>query len=55
MLPTHQQEEQLQLFADEVVPLVRNSAARQDRRPIRDLLSGAGAFGIYPAREDPRR
>ena len=44
-----QDEEQLRLFAEQVAPLVRNSALRQGARGIRELLSGTGAFGIYPA------
>ncbi|HEY5817763.1 MAG TPA: LLM class flavin-dependent oxidoreductase [Mesorhizobium sp.] len=43
-----QDEEQLRLFAEQVAPLVRNTALRQGARGIRELLSGTGAFGIYP-------
>lgn len=46
-----QDEEQLALFAEHVVPLVRNSALRQSARGIRELLSGTGAFGIYATPE----
>ena len=42
-----QDEEQLGLFARHVAPLVRNSASRQGSREVRDLLTGAGTFGIY--------
>jgi len=42
-----QDEEQLGLFARHVLPMVRNSASRQGNRGIHDLLTGAGAFGIY--------
>lgn len=42
-----QDEEQLGLFARHVAPLVRNSASRQDPRAVRDLLTGAGSYGIY--------
>ncbi len=47
-----QDEEQLGLFVRHVLPMVRNSASRQGNRGLRDLLTGAGAFGIYavPAR-----
>ena len=42
-----QDEEQLGLFARHVLPTVRNSASRQGSRGLRELLTGAGAFGIY--------
>lgn len=42
-----QDEDQLDLFQRHVLPLVRNSASRQDARGIRDLMWGAGTFGIY--------
>ena len=48
MLHGLQDEEQLSLFAHDVLPMVRNSASRQSSRGIRELLTGAGAFGIYP-------
>jgi hypothetical protein len=48
MLHGLQDEEQLSLFARDVLPMVRNSASRQSSRGIRELLTGAGAFGIYP-------
>lgn len=44
-----QDEQQLELFSRQVLPLVRNSALRHTARGIRELLSGTGAFGIYAA------
>ncbi len=43
-----QDEAQLLVFAQQVVPLVRNAAARQSTRRFSDLIAGVGDFGIYP-------
>lgn len=43
-----QDEEQLDRFVHGVLPLLRNAVSRQEARGLRELLSGAGTFGIYP-------